>query len=435
MFGLLKRDTIGVAQVVYAGFAPPPAEAFGRLRDLRIEVSPMRPPADALWGLELRHPDWGAATIAAFRDTPPASELVRFAVNLSDAEKAAIGDATSAVILQVPARRGHVLADRKTLLRFARALLGEDGVVAVDLASNLPWGRAALDDELAHDADFDIEALYCLHRVVEGDGERGDEPSDGPTPWLHTHGLAEIGTFDIDVVDVHPSFVEHGSDLIRSLAFAALAGEVRADTDRFRYAPPDRQLRFVPVDRFMREAAPAYAGLRDAPGHDGPRAVLCEPSARKILGFGRGDRPEPLALARRPFPDPFVALFSADATSLMAERARATVPVLRSLVESLAEFRVQALVKLGYPTPDGSKEHLWFEIHGFADDAVDATLVNRPIAVDLREGERSPRPLDLLTDWTLITPAGWVTPRSQHAVRLLWEHADEIREAMRAAGA
>ena len=65
---------------------------------------------------------------------------------------------------------------------------------------------------------------------------------------------------------------------------------------------------------------------------------------------------------------------------------------------------------------------------------MDATLVNRPLAVDLREGERATRALDLLTDWTLITPAGWVTPRSQHAVRLLWEDADEIREALRAAG-
>jgi hypothetical protein len=434
LFGLLKRDTLGVAQVVYRGMAPPPAEAFGWLRDLRIEVLPTHRPADSLWGVELRHPDWGMASMAAYRDTPPASELVRFAVNLSDEERAAIGDSTSAVILQVPARRGHVLADRKRLLRFAHALMGDDGVVVVDLASHLPWGRAALEDELAHDADLDIEALYCLHSVVEGDGAP-DSADDVPTPWLHTHGLGEIGTFDMDVVDVHPSFIHHGGDVIRALAFAALAADVRVDTDRFRYALPDRHLRFVPVDRFMREAEPAYTRLRDAPDHDGPRAVLCEPSTRKILGFGRGDRPEPLGLARRRFPDPFVAMFSADATTLMAQRATATVPVLRSLTESLAEFQVQALVKLGYPTPEGSKEHLWFEVHAFGDEAVDATLVNHPIAVDLREGERASRPLDLLTDWTLITPAGWVTPRSQHAVRRLWEHADEIREALKAAGA
>jgi hypothetical protein len=115
----------------------------------------------------------------------------------------------------------------------------------------------------------------------------------------------------------------------------------------------------------------------------------------------------------------------------MAERARATVPVLRGLADELAEFRVTPLVKLGYPTPDGGKEHPWFEVHAFADDAVDATLVNRPVALDLREGERGMRPLELLTDWTLVTPAGFVTPRSQHAVRRLREHADEIREAIR----
>jgi hypothetical protein len=92
---------------------------------------------------------------------------------------------------------------------------------------------------------------------------------------------------------------------------------------------------------------------------------------------------------------------------------------------------VTALVKLGYPTTDGGREHPWFEVHGFDGDTVDATLVNRPVALDLREGERAARPLELLSDWTLITPAGWVTPRSQHAARQLREHADDIRAAMR----
>lgn len=107
------------------------------------------------------------------------------------------------------------------------------------------------------------------------------------------------------------------------------------------------------------------------------------------------------------------------------------------MAAEFAEFEVVTIAKLGYPTRDGGKEHLWFEVHGFGDDTLDATLANRPFTVDLREGERAERPTDLLTDWMLMTPAGNVTPRSLSAARKLREHADEIRASMaeaRAAG-
>ena len=70
-----------------------------------------------------------------------------------------------------------------------------------------------------------------------------------------------------------------------------------------------------------------------------------------------------------------------------------------------------------------SKTHILFDLDG--------TLVNRPIDVDLREGTRGRHPLDLLTDWTIITPIGQVTPRSQLVARRLREHGDEVLAAMR----
>jgi len=88
---------------------------------------------------------------------------------------------------------------------------------------------------------------------------------------------------------------------------------------------------------------------------------------------------------------------------------------------------------LGYPTPDQSREHLWFELHAIDGDQLDATLVNRPFKVDLRVNERAMRPVDLLTDWVVTTPAGQITPRSDVTSRRLREHADELREAMRKA--
>jgi hypothetical protein len=57
----------------------------------------------------------------------------------------------------------------------------------------------------------------------------------------------------------------------------------------------------------------------------------------------------------------------------------------------------------------------------------DCTLVNRPLTVPLRVGERALQPLELLTDWVIITPAGQVTPRNDSATRRIREQRDEIR--------
>ena len=60
----------------------------------------------------------------------------------------------------------------------------------------------------------------------------------------------------------------------------------------------------------------------------------------------------------------------------------------------IAEFGPAGLpngLKIGYPTasdPTG-REHLWFEVHGFDGDRVDATLMSQPFDVpSLKQGER-----------------------------------------------
>lgn len=421
MFGFLQRDQPGQAAVYFPGSAPPPADAFLRLRDLGYRLTERRAD-DVIWALGLEHPTYGPADLWCPRDAPPIDEAIRFANNLSDAEKAAAMGSNASVGLTVPARRRHVLRDRKTMLRIARDVLGEDGVMVLDLNAELPWSRASLADELAHDADLDIEALYCLHAVAE-DG-------DDDARWLHSHGLAELGRFDLDFVAPHPEFVANCDDPIRAIATMVLDGEVSADEPRFAFGHPGGEARLMPASEFMHQADPAFAGLRDADHHAERRSVLCEPAGRRLLGFGRGDAPEPLRLARRPPPEQFVIYFPTTTTTLMAERARATVGVLQALTAEFAEFEPVPIVKLGYPTDDGSKEHLWFTAHGFGEGTVDATLENKPFAVDLRPGERAERPLELLSDWMLMTPAGPITPRSMIGARRLREHADEIRAAM-----
>jgi hypothetical protein len=426
MFDFLQRDQPGQAAVYFPGSAPPPADAFLRLRDLGYALTERRAD-DVLWAMQLEHPVLGPADLWCDRDAPPIDDFIRFASNLSDAERTAAAGSASSVGLRVPAKRRQVLRDRKTMLRIARDVMGDDGVVVLDIASELPWSRASLADELAHDAALDIEALYCLHAVTS------DEPGEHTAHWMHSHGLAELGRFDLDILGPHPDFVANCADPIRAIATMVLEGDVAADQSSFAFGHPGGDARLVPATAFMRDADAAMAALRDAEHHDDHRSVLCEPAGRKLLGFGRGDRPEPLHLARRSPPDQFVVYFPTTTTTLMAERALATIGVLRASMEEFAEFEPVAVVKLGYPTDGDGREHLWFTAHAIGESTIDATLESRPFAVDLQPGERAERPLEYLTDWTLMTPAGPITPRSMIGARLLREHADEIRAAMAAA--
>ncbi len=426
MLDVLRRDQPSQAAIHFRGTVAPPADAFLRLRDQGYVLTERRAD-DALWALGLEHPIHGSAELLAFRDWPVVDEAIRFAANLTDAERTAATGSSAAVGLRVPARRKSILRDRKTMLRIARAVLGEDGLLVIDIASEAPWSRASLDDELAHDADLDIEALYCIHNVLDDADRDGAEPG---VLWQHTHGLAELGGFDIDIVAPDRDFANTDAEMIRAIATMILAGDIGPSESRFTFGQPGGEARLVPAAEFQRDADPTAAAVRDAPDHDARRSVLCEPAGRRLLGFGRGDRPEALRFARRPPPDQFVVYFPTATTELMAERARATVGILRDLMAEFAEFEVIAIVKLGYPTTNDGREHLWFSAHAISDTTIDATLENRPFAVDLRPGERAERPIDLLTDWMLMTPAGSITPRSMSAARQLREHADEFRQQL-----
>ena len=191
--------------------------------------------------------------------------------------------ARHSLAVRVPAARKHALHDRKTLLRWLDLLLGVDGVVAVDLLSQLPWPRQALADELAHDADVDIEALFHdpphprRRRGAAGRVLAAYPRPRGPRRVRPRHRRAASGV--------------HGT-VRRAVPGGRAAGARRTlqpDTDRFTFGHPGGDARLVPADRFMREAGAPFATFRDAPDHVDRRAVLCEPSSRGFLGFGRGD--------------------------------------------------------------------------------------------------------------------------------------------------
>ena len=114
----------------------------------------------------------------------------------------------------------------------------------------------------------------------------------------------------------------------------------------------------------------------------------------------------------------------------MADRARRTFPVYRTIADEVAELELPVLVKLGFAVDGGDddqREHLWFMVHDLGEDSIDGTLVNQPLWIDrLSEGHRGTHQVDLLSDWTVLTPFGPINPHAFHARQLVAVHREEM---------
>jgi hypothetical protein len=419
MFSLLRRSLPSGGRVLFRGVIPPP---WASIRwPSAATVTALDPTDDFAWRAEVEHPDWGRADVCAFRQGAPALPFIEFTTALTAAERAEalLGHATIGVRATTSA--GNVLRDRKRLLRWLRTLLEADGVVAIDDGSLLPWSRAMLDDELGHDAPLDVEALYTLHAVA-GDG--------GRVTWLHTHGLAEIGAFDFDILEPSDRFMLSCADPCRSLACAGLEGLARPGDTRYALAHPGGDVGLVPVADFVVKASTRHRALRtEDEAHGGNRVVLCEPTG--WLSSWR-QAPRPSRFLSTTDSDRVMFRFSEDATALGAERAQQTVPVLRTLAAEFSDLQLPILLKLAYETDRGSREHLWFEGHELGDDHADATLVNAPFDIAaMREGDRGVHPYERLSDWQILSPVGSMSPRNVSAARLIRERRAEIAALVR----
>jgi len=443
MFNLFKSEKPSLGLVYFEQVSPSGAKMTARLRAAGMEVAPAgreskeATAADSEWAFELSHPQHGKATVLFKKGGPPAIGFLEFSQALTNEERQAAVGAVEAALVMVPAERKHVLRDRKRLLGFMRALMGDDGVLAVDLASGMPWSPAALDDELAHDADLDPEALYVFHAVQEA-----EDAESAPVTWLHTHGLAELGGFDFDILRPNELVVQRANDPLRALAFAMLEGKISESTASFPLIIPEGAVRLVPAAEFMREASAEDRALRGmgpetADAHNENRAVVCEPAGKGRL---RSGKLEPSRLLSKDFDDGSMLAFTTAGTELMAERARGTVGVFRRLMAEFADLGVNPLVKLGFETSQpGSNEHLWFLVHpkgpegSAGTNTVDCTLINEPFDVaGMHEGLRASQSLDRLTDWTIVTPAGWISPRTQLPARQLRALPPEARAELAA---
>jgi hypothetical protein len=435
---LIKSTTVGACagSVLFRGKVAPRASEFGHLADRGFILRHVEPSESAHWAMRLAHPKLGEADVVCLWDCPrPPRQLIDFDPMLTREERAEayLGESTVSVVLE--GQRQDVLRDRKTLLRFLYAVMGNDGVVAIDHTAQRFWPREALEDELAHDADLDIESLYTLHAVTAE--HEGDDEDEAEVVWLHSHGLAEIGLFDFDVLRPSDDVLGRGRDVLRAVAFAIVEGAVARNTPRFSLMGPGGDVRLVDVREFVRRAGRALNDLRTGADedHNRDRTVLCD-VAGGLLGrlFGR------LTLARvlsDEMPEEMIVPFSTAATNLMAERARGTYLQFRQLAGEFAEFEFPVIAKLGYRVDGGGPDeraHLWFEVNELGDDRLDGTLASEPVGIErMRKGQRGWHKVDLLTDWAIVTPLGMITPRYTVPARQIRGNRDRFRQLMRAA--
>src|SRR5439155_195179 len=135
-----NKKTTCAGSVLFRGKFSPRAQEFAHLERQGFAVAPADANGAAHWALRIAHPELGEAKVICLRDCPrPPRQLIDFDPMLTRAERerAYLGESTVSVIVQ--GQREDVLRDRKTLLRFLRAVMGNDGIVAVDHTAQRFW--------------------------------------------------------------------------------------------------------------------------------------------------------------------------------------------------------------------------------------------------------------------------------------------------------
>jgi hypothetical protein len=423
-----KKSPLCAGSVLFATTVAPRAENFAFLAKQGIRISPREAGTEAHWRLALEHPAWGAATLTCLRDVGPVPDLlIDHDPRLSTSERERARRGRISVSVSLEPRTDNVLYERKQLLRFLRAVHGDDGLAVLDHTAQAFWSRQALDEELAHDAELDILGIFTVHAVGE---------TDRPY-WMHSHGFKELGFCELCLLDPSPELARSASgwDVVRLLAFSIVEGKARLSGPPVAIVRGAPAVQLVPSASFLAERGnsyPQWAEDLDEEHSDG-HGVACDPPQRRFFGLLAGTL-RPWSFLKTSFEEDLPLLFSDEATELMARRARATWQVLRGLREEFAELQFPCLAKLRFDLENGGGEHLWFEVAGTGESTVDATLVNEPWNdIGIACGDRREHGLDRLTDWSIMTPAGQITPRSMTPARMVREHKDQILEIMKQA--
>jgi hypothetical protein len=131
------------------------------------------------------------------------------------------------------------------------------------------WTPDRIADEIQHGAPLDILQVHVLHVVGEDDGV-----------WLHSHGLAEMGFLDFDVLRPAQALTEDQFDVLRAIAFQMVEDGDSGEIWPVMGADP---LSLIDAATFMRSASPADRALRDPENHSDRRVICCDPKPPGFL--------------------------------------------------------------------------------------------------------------------------------------------------------
>jgi uncharacterized protein YegJ (DUF2314 family) len=429
-----KDDVTFGGCVLFRGSMPPRLENFSQLKAAGVSIEKVaagpKGPDGSHWSADIAHPDWGFASVICLRDFMPVPlEVVKHDTSLTEEDCVLATSAGSMIGIRMTGSPANVLSDRKLLLRFLNLFMADDGLIAMDTTARRFWSRDSLREELQHDADLDVESLFVTHVVTEDEARGGKEPK---LNWLHTHGLAELGALDFDILRPSVELMGRGFDTIRAIAYILLEKGTSAAGQELQVWNPGTPVTMVPVETFNRAASVADRALRDSDDvtHNENRVVLCDPPKKRLFGLGT-TAASPAKMLSKMDDEQMLTCFPTAATRQMAERAQKTYSVFRAMIPEFAEFDAKAIVKLGYRIDGGEAdelEHLWFEVHNAAPDFIDATLLNAPFNIKkMHEGQRAKHKIERLTDWMLMTPGGAINPRSMTVARRIRQNLPELR--------